>query len=268
MDVLSRALESHLTDTFPESFHLLNAKQYEDFKKALEAELVALQKGTSSTYLQFRAELEQKRDEELRIAQHWKNYLAKSAQKEYETEVRAAEDEYESHKTCLKNKVLEHLHEKKRAIQEENELFDIGNESSLLTHDTPAAHYIDRRKLRHRRAPANAQPLTPTLNFFDDYLLFPTDQTAEIPVAVTESIQRALDSGKMSSLDNALFSPLLSTANHYITTPRERDPRASERAERDREKAVERGLTAASEADVQADLQTIETEIQRKRMKV
>ncbi|CAB61768.1 Transcriptional regulatory protein sds3 [Schizosaccharomyces pombe] len=267
MDVLSRVFDNEKEELDPLLNNPLTASEFRAKKAELEAELESIRNGTCKTLLDLADELRRSRDEELEIAERWRTFLVNRAQEEYEVEMKAAKEEYEYRCKTLKEMVLSHLNEKKRKIYEAKDMFDIGSESStLLLHDA-SSQFIDRRKLRHRRNAGNQQNTQqlPSLNFFDDYLLFPTDETAVIPQSVKNAVRNSVNSVKPTSAEASLFSPLLSMANANPTNGRERDPRASERAERDREKAVEKGLSGATEEDIQSDLQLLKKELAKKK---
>ncbi|EPY51423.1 Clr6 histone deacetylase complex subunit Sds3 [Schizosaccharomyces cryophilus OY26] len=268
MDVLSRVLDMKNEDDDEFLDMPLTASEFEAKKQELQEELTAIRNGTCRTLLDLFHGLQEKKEEELEIEEQWRRHLMERAQEEYEAELKDAREEYEQRCNSLQAMVLSHLAEKKRHIMEAKDMFDIANESSsLLLHDA-SSQFIDRRKLRHRRNASSNNSTSnqlPTLNFFDDYLLFPTEETAEIPESIKKTVRNSVNSARPSNVELSLFSPLLTMANVNISAARDRDFRAMERAERDREKAVDKGLTGASEEDVKHDLQLLKKEILKKR---
>ncbi|EPX73774.1 Clr6 histone deacetylase complex subunit Sds3 [Schizosaccharomyces octosporus yFS286] len=268
MDALSMVLDmKHEEDD--EVFDVpLTASEFEAKKQELQAELGAIRDGTCKTLLDLFQELQEKKEEELDIEEQWRRHLMERAKEEYEAELKDAKEEYDQRCNSLQTMVLSHLAEKKRHILEAKDMFDIANESSSLLFHDASSQFIDRRKLRHRRNASSNNSTSnqlPTLNFFDDYLLFPTEETSAIPESIKKTVRNSVNSAKPSNVELSLFSPLLTMANVNLSSNRDRDFRAMERAERDREKAIDKSLVGATEEDIKSDMQLLKKEILKKR---
>lgn len=103
---------------------------YEDKLASLRAELIQIQQGTHSDFLDMMAEYEAERDQLMENSRMYREYQLAAADKLLRTETRQAEDEYKSEKQGLRDKMLQQLEEKRQKLKEDKDNLDISNGES------------------------------------------------------------------------------------------------------------------------------------------
>ncbi|KAK9451985.1 Sds3-like-domain-containing protein [Limtongia smithiae] len=105
---------------------------YHDMLSELQGVLSALHAGTDATLLERITDLEEERDAELVTLFLNEQFLEDRAEKEYERDVAAAEEDYANMAKAVREKLLARLETQRRKLREDKELLDIANDHAFL----------------------------------------------------------------------------------------------------------------------------------------
>ncbi|KAK9464800.1 Sds3-like protein [Lipomyces arxii] len=119
---------AHLADVFSSQKTVM----YADMLADLQNTLAGLHNGTDATYLEKVADLEEERDAELVTLYLNEQFLLSRAEKEFDRDVTAAEDEYANLAKTVRERLLARLESQRRKIREDKELLDIANDHFVL----------------------------------------------------------------------------------------------------------------------------------------
>lgn len=198
--------------------------------RQLQEDLSRLHDGTHHDFNVGVADLLDIRNESLYIAREEGLAKLKLAELDYEREMAAANEEFDSTRSTLKNDLLTHLQNKKRKLENDKSLSDISLSNTLeAAPPSPSLMPITAgsRKLRHR-------------------IPVPTVGTAYPPSALTSK----------SALDEVLESLGETIRSRHLKHNQQpqAEERVKDRIEREREKLVRSMLVGAVGSEADADL--------------
>ncbi|KAK9452744.1 Sds3-like protein [Dipodascopsis uninucleata] len=105
---------------------------YRDTLQSLQTTLAALHAGTDPEYLEGITDFEEERDAELVTLFLYEQFLISRAEREYDKDVSAAEEEYLVMARSMRERLLLRLEGQRKKLKEDKEMLDIANDHSLL----------------------------------------------------------------------------------------------------------------------------------------
>lgn len=216
--------------------------------RKLQEDLSRLHDGTHAEFNNGVSDLLDQRNEALYTAREVGMSRLRLAEDEYERELIAANEEYESTRHNLRSDLLTHLQNKKRKLESDKNLTDISISTSIQEPASPSLApttngTIGSRKLRHRiPAPLTTSSGTGT---------YPLDILARTKNGSQELVTK-------TSLDEVLEN-LGETIKqrHFKSQAPQNEDRVRDRIEREREKLVRGMLIGASTYECDSDLQEL-----------
>lgn len=197
--------------------------------RQLQEDLSRLHDGTHQEFNSGVSDLLDIRNEALYIAREDGLAKLKLAETDYEREIAAANEEYESTKTSLKNDLLTHLINKKKKLESDKTYSDISLSTTLEAPPSPSLmpHTTGSRKLRHR-----------------------------IPVPSIDAAYPPSQLSSKSALDEALetLAETIKSRHWKNNQQPQNEERVRDRIEREREKLVRSMLIGVTAPEADADV--------------
>jgi len=127
-------------------FQDLKEKFYQEKVEALRKEIDTIQAGSHDKLLQKLRELEYKRDEKLWAARQWREYQLQAIETAFNAEKKQAEDEYESDKQTLKERMIQALNERQRKLEEEKNTLSLTDGATDIRNAVPSSRNLRSQK--------------------------------------------------------------------------------------------------------------------------
>ncbi len=176
-------------------FRDLKEKYFREQVAKLKREIDEIKAGTHVEFVSQLAELEKARSTKLSAAQAWRQFKLTTVQNEFETDKKIADDEFMEEKRQHRDRLINGVMERKKAISEEKSTMSLGASDAQVALGSAALR--NKRTLRRRVGPekedgptSNTTHAPPTVR----YTL--TDQEAALDIAsIRAGAAAAVNSG-------------------------------------------------------------------------
>jgi breast cancer metastasis-suppressor 1-like protein len=125
-------------------FSILKEKFYADKISHLKTEIDKISEGKHDKYQQKMKDLDKRKEEKVWAAEQWKQYQLMNINNVFEAEKKMAEDEFQSEKDQLKEKMVVALQDKQKKLEEEKNNLNL-TDGLVDMRSAPAARSLRRR---------------------------------------------------------------------------------------------------------------------------